>query len=134
MTQTQLYIDGKWTGAKSGDKVEVINPATEESIEAVDFGGREEAANALEAASRAFKTAVKKHIKDISGRYIIPAETADSALMFLPSEAVYAELYANFPDVVDEAFGSKIWIVSPTTLMATLHTVRAGGASGTNPR
>jgi len=56
MTQTQLYIDGKWTGAKSGEKVDVINPATEEPIEAVDFGGREEAANALEAASRAFKT------------------------------------------------------------------------------
>ncbi len=55
MAHTQLYIDGEWTGAKSGEKIEVINPATEEPIEAVDFGGREEAANALAAADRAFR-------------------------------------------------------------------------------
>ena len=56
---------------------------------------------------------------------MVPGETAESALMFLPSEAVYAELHANFPDVVDKSFRSKVWIVSPTTLMATLNTVRA---------
>jgi DNA recombination protein RmuC len=76
-------------------------------------------------AARAFKQAIKKHIKDISQKYIIPGETADSALMFLPSESVYAELYANFSDLVEEGFRSKVWIVSPTTLMATLNTVRA---------
>src|SRR5262249_31946761 len=54
-----------------------------------------------------------------------PGETADSALMFLPSEAVYAELHANFPALVEETFRSRVWIVSPTTLMATLTTVRA---------
>jgi len=77
------------------------------------------------AAVSVFKTSMKKHIKDISSKYIIPGETADSALMFLPSESVYAELYANYSDVVEEAFRAKVWIVSPTTLMATLNTVRA---------
>ena len=66
-----------------------------------------------------------KHIKDISEKYIIPGETAESALMFLPSEAIYAELHANFTDVVEVSYRSKVWIVSPTTLMATLNTVRA---------
>lgn len=66
-----------------------------------------------------------KHIKDISEKYIIPGETAESALMFLPSEAVYAELHANFIDVIEVSYRAKVWIVSPTTLMATLNTVRA---------
>lgn len=66
-----------------------------------------------------------KHIKDIAEKYIIPGETAESALMFLPSEAIYAELHANFRDVVEVSYRSKVWIVSPTTLMATLNTVRA---------
>jgi DNA recombination protein RmuC len=77
------------------------------------------------AAQRAFRTALSKHIKDIQERYILPGETADSALMFLPSEAVYAELHANFPDTVEQSYRARVWIVSPTTLMATLNTVRA---------
>ena len=76
-------------------------------------------------AGRAFRTSVKKHIRDISERYIIDGETADGALMFLPSEAVYAELHANFADVVREGFSARVWIVSPTTCMATLNTMRA---------
>ncbi len=76
-------------------------------------------------AERFFKASVSKHIKDISEKYILPGETAESALMFLPSEAVYAELHANFVDVVQDSYKSKVWIVSPTTLMATLNTVRA---------
>ncbi len=76
-------------------------------------------------ASRSFSQDLKKHIKDIAERYIRPGETADSALMFLPSEAVYAELHANFSGLVDESFRQRVWIVSPTTLMATLNTVRA---------
>lgn len=76
-------------------------------------------------AGRAFSTAVMKHIKDIAERYIIAGETSESALMFLPSEAVYAELHANFRNVVEEGFRRRVWIVSPTTLMATLNTVRA---------
>ena len=76
-------------------------------------------------AGRAFSAAVLKHVKDISERYILPGETSESALMFLPSEAVYAELHANFRNVVEEGFRRRVWIVSPTTLMATLNTVRA---------
>ncbi len=76
-------------------------------------------------ASRTFSADILKHVKDISERYIIPGETAESALMFLPSEAVYAELHANFRNVVEESFKRRVWIVSPTTMMATLNTVRA---------
>ena len=76
-------------------------------------------------ASRGFSQDLKKHIKDIAEKYIRPGETADSALMFLPSEAVYAELHANFSNLVEESFRQRVWIVSPTTLMATLNTVRA---------
>ena len=81
--------------------------------------------NQLKAAQRAFRTAIRKHVKDIQERYILPGETADSALMFLPSEAVYAELHANFPETVEQSYRARVWIVSPTTLMATLNTVRA---------
>jgi DNA recombination protein RmuC len=77
------------------------------------------------AAGRAFATAILKHVRDIAEKYIVPGQTAESALMFLPSEAIYAELHANFPDVVDKSYRAKVWIVSPTTLMATLNTVRA---------
>ncbi|MFN3614070.1 MAG: DNA recombination protein RmuC [Rubrimonas sp.] len=76
-------------------------------------------------ATRAFKAAVRKHLADIAERYVEPEETADSALMFLPSEAVYAELHANHAEVVREGFARRVWIVSPTTLMATLNTLRA---------
>ena len=76
-------------------------------------------------AERFFRASVIKHIKDIAEKYIISGETAESALMFLPSEAIYAELHANFIDVVEHSYKAKVWIVSPTTLMATLNTVRA---------
>jgi DNA recombination protein RmuC len=76
-------------------------------------------------AERFLRQSVRKHIRDIAERYIIEGETADGALMFLPSEAVYAELHANFPDVVREGFQARVWIVSPTTCMATLNTMRA---------
>ncbi|WP_197916761.1 DNA recombination protein RmuC [Thiosulfatihalobacter marinus] len=79
----------------------------------------------LNEAARLLRTSVKKHIKDISDRYILEGETADGALMFLPSEAVYAELHANFPELVREGFAARVWIVSPTTCMATLNTMRA---------
>ena len=67
----------------------------------------------------------KKHINDIAERYILPGETSDSALMFIPSEAVYAELHAHHPDVVALSHKRKVFLVSPTTMMATLTTVRA---------
>ncbi|WP_340148971.1 DNA recombination protein RmuC [uncultured Sneathiella sp.] len=76
-------------------------------------------------ATRAFTGAMQKHIADISDKYILDGETAESALLFLPSEAVYAELHANFPAILDRSYKARVWIVSPTTLMATLNTVRA---------
>ncbi|HCQ64475.1 MAG TPA: DNA recombination protein RmuC [Rhodobacteraceae bacterium] len=79
----------------------------------------------LNEAAKALRIAVRTHIKAISEKYIIDGETADGALMFLPSEAVYAELHANFPEVVRDGFEARVWIVSPTTCMATLNTMRA---------
>ena len=76
-------------------------------------------------AQRFMRASVKAHIRAISEKYILEGETADGALMFLPSEAVYAELHANFPELVREGFAAKVWIVSPTTCMATLNTMRA---------
>ena len=79
----------------------------------------------LNEAAKAMRVAVKAHIRAISDKYIIEGETADGALMFLPSEAVYAELHASFPELVREGFEARVWIVSPTTCMATLNTMRA---------
>jgi len=79
----------------------------------------------IKEATAFFKTSVKTHIRAISEKYIIEGETADGALMFLPSEAIYAELHSNFPDLVREGFDARVWIVSPTTCMATLNTMRA---------
>lgn len=80
---------------------------------------------AAKEAAREMKTALRTHIRAISEKYILEGETADGALMFLPSEAVYAELHANFADLVREGFAARVWIVSPTTCMATLNTMRA---------
>ena len=68
---------------------------------------------------------ILKHVKDIQNKYIIAGETADSACLFLPSEAVYAELHAHMRNIVDQSYTARVWIVSPTTMMATLNTVRA---------
>ncbi len=76
-------------------------------------------------AGRAFAAAILFHVRAIAEKYIVAGETAESALMFIPAEAVYAELHANFPEVVEKSYLSRVWIVSPTTLMATLNTVRA---------
>ena len=64
-------------------------------------------------------------LKIFEKRYIIAGETAESACMFLPSEAVYAELHAHLIDIVEKSYKARVWIVSPTTMMATLNTVRA---------
>ena len=71
-----------------------------------------------------FSSDVKTHIDDIANRYIIAGETADFALMYIPAEAVYAEIYASLPKIIDYAFQKKVFLVSPTTLMATLTTIR----------
>jgi len=79
----------------------------------------------IKEANSLMRTALRLHIKAIAEKYIIEGETAEGALMFLPSEAVYAELHANFPDLVRLGFELRVWIVSPTTCMATLNTMRA---------
>ena len=94
-------------------------------LEAYEALRRAETDWELKDAVAKMKTAVTKHIADISDKYIIDGETADGALMFLPSEAVYAELHANFPELVRKGFDARVWIVSPTTCMATLNTMRA---------
>lgn len=77
------------------------------------------------AAAGQMRAAVRNHLNAIAEKYILEGETAEGALMFLPSEAVYAELHANFPELVREGFEKRVWIVSPTTCMATLNTMRA---------
>ena len=77
------------------------------------------------AAQRQFKADVRKHVDDIARKYILAGETSDGAVMFLPAEAVFAEIHAYNADVVDYANTRRVWIVSPTTLMAVLNTARA---------
>jgi DNA recombination protein RmuC len=76
-------------------------------------------------AKRQFKTDVKKHVDDIAARYIVEGETSDGAVMFLPAEAVFAEIHAYHPDLVEHAQKKRVWLTSPTTLMAVLNTARA---------
>lgn len=94
-------------------------------LEAYEALRRAQTEREVQEAMRSLRTAVRRHIRDIAERYIIEGETADGALMFLPSEAVYAELHANFAELVREGFTARVWIVSPTTCMATLNTMRA---------
>lgn len=76
-------------------------------------------------AEKQFKADVKKHVDDIASKYIIPNVTSDGAVMFIPAEAVFAEIHAYHPDVIDYAMNKRVWVVSPTTLMAVLNTARA---------
>lgn len=76
-------------------------------------------------AQQQFKMDIRKHIDAIASKYIIPGETADGALLFIPAEAVFAEIHAHHPDLVEMANKAKIWLVSPTTMMAVLTTALA---------
>lgn len=78
-----------------------------------------------ENARKAFKADVKKHIDDIRTKYIIPGVTADLAYMFIPAEAIFSEIYSNFEDLVDLSYESKVYLVSPTTLMAYITAIRS---------
>ena len=84
-------------------------------------------ANELErvAAQKQFRQDLRRHVDAIAGKYIIAGETSDGAVMFLPAEAVFAEIHAHHAEVVEYAMSRRIWIVSPTTLMAVLNTARA---------
>jgi len=77
------------------------------------------------AAGKLFKADVKRHVDDIARKYIIQNVTSEGAVMFIPAEAVFAEIHAYHPDVIDYAMNKRVWLVSPTTLMAVLNTARA---------
>ncbi|MFA7256327.1 MAG: DNA recombination protein RmuC [Kiritimatiellales bacterium] len=77
------------------------------------------------AAERQFRQDVKKHIKDIASKYIIPGKTSTGAMMFIPAEAVFAEIHGHCQELVEEAQRSRVWMVSPTTMMAVLTTALA---------
>ena len=80
---------------------------------------------AQNAAEKQFKADIKKHVDDIANKYIIPNVTSDGAVMFIPAEAVFAEIHAYHPEIIDYAMIKRVWLVSPTTLMAVLNTARA---------
>lgn len=83
------------------------------------------AANDKKSLMTQFRQDVQKHMKDIAEKYIVPDETADSALMFIPAEAIFAEIHANYPEIIALSQRLKVWLVSPSTLMAVLTTARA---------
>ncbi|MBL7479795.1 DNA recombination protein RmuC [Legionella bononiensis] len=72
-----------------------------------------------------FRQDIQKHIKDIAEKYIIPNETTDGAMMFIPAESIFAEIHANYPDLISLSQRLKVWLVSPSTLMAVLTTAKA---------
>jgi DNA recombination protein RmuC len=76
-------------------------------------------------AQKQFRMDLRKHVDAIASKYIIDGETSDGAVMFVPAEAVFAEIHAYHAEVVDYAQAKRVWIVSPTTLMAVLNTARA---------
>jgi DNA recombination protein RmuC len=85
----------------------------------------EQADSDRKAAQRQFKIDIKKHINDISDKYLIDNETADGAIMFIPAEAIFAEIHGHQSDLVDFANKKRVWLASPTTLMAILTTARS---------
>ena len=77
-----------------------------------------------QAAEKKFKADMKKHIDAIASKYIIPLETTDQAILFLPAEAIFAEVNAYHQDIIDYAYRKKVWICGPTTLISTLTTLQ----------
>ncbi len=75
-------------------------------------------------AEKKFKADLKKHIDDISGKYIIPGVTSNQAIMFLPAEAIFAELNAYHSEIIEYAYKKRVWITSPTTLISTMTTIQ----------
>lgn len=76
-------------------------------------------------AEQQFRIDIRKHMQDIASKYIIPGETTDGAMMFIPAEAIFAEIHAHYPDLIEESQRCHVWFVSPTTMMAILTTARA---------
>ncbi len=77
-----------------------------------------------EQAEKLFKMDMKKHIDAISSKYIIPGVTSDQAILFLPAEAIFAELNAYHPEIIEYSYKKRVWITSPTTLISTLTTIQ----------
>jgi DNA recombination protein RmuC len=75
-------------------------------------------------AEKLFKTDMKKHIDAISSKYIIPGVTSDQAILFLPAEAIFAEVNAYHTELLEYAYKKRVWITSPTTLISTLTTIQ----------
>lgn len=76
-----------------------------------------------ESAEKLFKVDMKKHIDAIASKYIIPGVTTDQAILFLPAEAIFAEVNAYHSDLIEYAYKKRVWITSPTTLISTLTTI-----------
>ncbi|MGB8286349.1 MAG: DNA recombination protein RmuC [Candidatus Aquirickettsiella gammari] len=74
------------------------------------------------AAAAQFRQDIRHHIQAVASKYIIPGETSEGALLFIPAEAVFAEIHAHYYDLVEEAQRQRVWLVSPTTMMAVLTT------------
>ncbi len=72
-----------------------------------------------------FRLDIQKHIKDIAEKYIVPSETGEGALMFIPAEAIFAEIHSNYPELIELSHRLNVWLVSPSTLMAVLTTAKA---------
>ncbi|MBN9286965.1 MAG: hypothetical protein BGO43_11310 [Gammaproteobacteria bacterium 39-13] len=89
------------------------------------YADNEKTENARLTAKQQFKVDIRKHIQDISQKYIIAGETGDGALMFIPAEAIFAEIHAHHPDLVEYAMQSRVWMASPSTMMAILTTACA---------
>lgn len=79
----------------------------------------------VKAAMHAVRQTVNAHIEDIASKYLLPGETQDTALMFVPSESIYAELHERFPDIVQRAHRARVFIVAPNILMLAVSTVQA---------
>ena len=94
-------------------------------LEAYQRWREAESDEAARTALTALRTDTQKHATDIAERYIIPGETADAALMFLPSESVFSELHSRLPDLVEKCRAMRVYPVSPNTMALTLNTVRA---------
>ncbi len=103
-----IAIDSKFPLANFRKKVDARLPAAER-----------------QQAGKAFAKDVRMHITDIADKYILPGETCDSAVLFLPAEAVFAEIHAAHPELVELAQRRCVWLTSPTTLMAVLTTARS---------
>ncbi len=83
------------------------------------------ASNDRKLVEQQFRIDIRRHIDNIAEKYIIPGETADGAVMFIPAEAVFAEIHAHYAEIIEYAYQRRVWVVSPTTLMAILTTASA---------